>query len=162
MIIMRVVKILERLRTIKLSTIKVKKLRDSAIIPQRASVGSAGFDLFADIEESITIHPHETVKIGSGFAFEPPEGYFGAIFCRSGLSTKQNLVMRNCVGVADEDYRGEYIVPLYNDSDYDRVIHPQDRIAQVVFIPYFTGGIERVEELSDTERGSGGFGHSGN
>ena len=99
--------------------------------------------------------------IGCGFAFQPPEGYAGYIYARSGLSTKQHLRPGNCVGVADEDYRGEYIVPLFNDGDDDQIIHHGDRIAQLIFMPYEQAILTEVDELEATDRGSGGFGSSG-
>lgn len=141
--------------------IKIKKMSETAQIPTRGSEEAAGFDLHADIDVPITIAPHETVKISSGVAFEPPKGYFGAIFPRSGLSTREGLVLRNTIGVCDSDFRDKYIVPLYNDSNEPRTINPQERIAQVVFIPYFTGGIQVVAELTDTKRDVGGFGSTG-
>ena len=145
----------------KKSKIRIKKLNENAIIPSLGSKYSAGNDLYACINESITIKPHTTVKIGTGLAIEIPEGYFGAIFARSGLATKQGLRPSNCVGCCDSDYRGEYIVALHNDTDIPQVINPNDRIAQLVVIPYLPVDFEEADELSDTERGDGGFGHTG-
>lgn len=141
--------------------IKIKKLTATAKIPTRGSEKAAGFDLYADIEAPITIHPHETEKISSGVAVQPPEGYFGLLMARSGLATKKNLVLRTGCSAMDEDYRGPYIVPLYNDSDYPKTVNPDERIAQVVFIPYFTGDEQVVAELDDSDRGKGGFGSTG-
>lgn len=141
--------------------IKVKRLTDTAIIPQRATKGSAGYDLSADINEEIILYPHTTVKIPTGLAFEIPHGYFGAIYARSGLATKQGLRPANCAGICDEDYKGEYIVPLYNDSDEIRIITPNQRIAQVVFQPYLATVLEETEKLVTTERNDGGFGSTG-
>lgn len=142
--------------------IKVKKLYENAILPTKGSTGAAGYDLYAYIPEGpITIAPHSTVKIGTGIAIEPPEQTFGAIFARSGLSINQGLRPANCVGICDEDYRGEYIVALYNDSDEERVIENGERIAQVIFISYYNGIITEVSELSDTDRGDGAFGSTG-
>ncbi len=88
-------------------------------------------------------------------------GYFGAIFARSGLATKEGLRPANCTGVCDSDYRGEYIVAIHNDTDLPRVIEPNERIAQLVVMPYLPIMFEEVDELSDTERGNGGFGSTG-
>lgn len=141
--------------------IKVKKLRDNAIIPTRGSEAAAGMDLYACIEKQVIIPAHSTVKIGTGLAIELPNGYFGAIFARSGLSTKQGLRPANCVGCCDSDYRGEYIVALHNDMDTPKTIEPMERIAQLVIIPYLPVEFEETDELSHTEREKGGFGSTG-
>lgn len=141
--------------------VEVKKLRENATIPTRGSQQAAGYDLYACIDEAVTIKPHTTEKIGTGLAFAVPDGYFGAIFARSGLASKQGLRPANCVGVADSDYRGEYIVALHNDTDEDRTIKPQERIAQLVVMPYLSVEFEEMDELSQTERGAGGFGSTG-
>lgn len=141
--------------------INVKKLKENAIIPTRGSEYAAGMDLYACIDAPIIITPHQTVKIGTGLAIELPNGYFGAIFARSGLATKQGLRPSNCVGCCDSDYRGEYIVALHNDTDIPQVVNPNDRIAQLVVIPYLPVYFEEVDELSDTKRGFGGFGSTG-
>lgn len=141
---------------------KIKKLRDDAIIPIRATMGAAGYDLFACFDaNSVDIAPHETVKIGTGVAIQPPKNTFGAIFARSGLATKQGLRPSNCIGVCDEDFTGEYIVALYNDSNETRTIHSGQRIAQLVFIPYVSVEFEEVTELDETDRGICGFGSTG-
>lgn len=139
----------------------LKKLREGAIMPSRGSDYSAGYDLFACVEEPLTVNPHETVKIGTGISAAVPNGYFGAVFARSGLASKQGLRPANCVGVCDSDYRGEYIVALHNDSDSPRTISNGDRIAQLVILPFMEADFEFVEELDDTLRGSGGFGSTG-
>lgn len=120
-----------------------------------------GGDLYANIEKPVSIKPHETVKIGTGWAIEIPDGYFGAIFARSGLATKEGLRPANCTGVCDSDYRGEYIVAIHNDSDVVREIIPHERIAQLVVIPYLYVDFKETDELSDTSRGEGGFGSTG-
>lgn len=145
----------------KKSKIRIKKLNENAIIPSLGSKYSAGNDLYACINKSIIIEPHTTVKIGTGLAIEIPEGYFGAIFARSGLATKEGLRPANCVGCCDSDYRGEYIVALHNDTDIPQVINPNDRIAQLVVIPYLPVQFVEVDELSDTERDKNGFGSTG-
>lgn len=141
--------------------IEIKKLSENAKIPTRGSAVAAGYDLYAAISEAVTIKPHTTEKIGTGLAIAVPEGYFGAIFARSGLALKQGLRPANCVGVADSDYRGEYIVALHNDTDSDKVVEPGERVAQLVVMPYLDVEFEEKDELSETERGEGGFGSTG-
>ena len=121
------------------------KLHPAAAIPVRGSKYSAGYDLSACIDKTIMIAPHTTVKIGTGLAIQPPKGYFGAIFARSGMATKRGLRPANCVGVADEDYRGEYMVALHNDSDEYRLVEPNERIAQLVFLPYLNVSMHDFE-----------------
>lgn len=142
--------------------VNVKKLRDDAIIPTQGSQYAAGYDLYAAIDTPITIKSEETVKIGTGLAFELPEGFFAGIFARSGLATKQGLRPANCVGVVDCDYRGEVIVAIHNDSNRNTVIAPGDRIAQMILLPYQSMEFTEVSDLSETNRGDGGFGSSGN
>lgn len=142
--------------------VNVKKLRDNAIIPTQGSKYAAGYDLYAAIDTPITIKSGETVKIGTGLAFELPEGFFAGIFARSGLATKQGLRPANCVGVVDCDYRGEAIVAIHNDSNKNTVIAPGDRIAQMILLPYQSMEFIEVSDLSETDRGDGGFGSSGN
>lgn len=141
--------------------IQVKKLRPDAVLPSSGSQYAAGYDLYACIDSPVTIAPHTTEKIGTGLAIAVPEGWFGAIFARSGLATKHGLRPANCVGVCDSDYRGEYIIALHNDSDDTRTVAPGDRIAQLVLLPYMAAEFETVDELSDTVRGAGGFGSTG-
>lgn len=141
--------------------IEIKKLNEYAIIPTRGSEQAAGYDLYAAIPAAVTIKPHATEKIGTGLAIAVPDGYFGAIFARSGLAAKQGLRPANCVGVADSDYRGEYIVAIHNDSEEERVVEPGDRIAQMVVMPYLSVEFEEKYELPVTKRGSGGFGSTG-
>ncbi len=143
--------------------IKIKKLYENAQLPTKGSEYAAGYDLYAYIQErSIIIQPHETVKIGTGLAIQPPKRHFGAVFARSGLATKQGLRPANCVGVCDYDYTGEYIVALHNDSEEPRIVNHGDRIAQLVFMPYTNVFFEVVEKLEETDRGSNGFGSTGN
>ena len=141
--------------------IKYKKLNEYAKEPTRGSAAAAGYDLYAAINNPITIPAHSTVKIGTGLAFALPDNTFAAIFARSGLATKQGLRPANCVGVCDSDYRGEYIVALHNDTDNEQIINPGDRIAQMVLMPYIPMTFEEVENLDETERGQGGFGSTG-
>jgi len=144
-----------------IDSIEVKKLREDAILPTRGSVYSAGYDLYAAIDEPITIAPHTTEKIGTGLAFALPEETFAAIFARSGLATKEGLRPANCVGVCDSDYRGEYIVALHNDSEEARTVEPQERIAQMILMATNPMNFIEVDELSETDRGEGGFGSTG-
>lgn len=141
---------------------KIKKLREGAKIPTRGSEKAAGWDLYSCTEDEIMIVPGGMVKIGTGIAITPPAGYFGAIFARSGMATKQGLRPANCVGACDEDYTGEYIVALYNDSDEVQYIPSGTRIAQLVFLPYIDVAYEEVDDLEKTDRGDGGFGSTGN
>ena len=141
--------------------IKIKKIRENATIPTKGSSEAAGYDLYACIDRPIQIHPHEVAKITTGLAIQPPKGYFGAIFARSGLATKNGLRPSNCVGVCDQDYTGEYFVALHNDTDQPQMIKPMDRIAQLVFLPYINVDFREVTELDKTERGNGGFGSTG-
>ena len=143
------------------NTIKIQKLNPNATIPTRGSEEAAGYDLYACLDWPIYVPPHETVKVGTGIAIELPSGTFGAIFARSGLATKQGLRPANCVGVCDSDYRGEYIVAMHNDSDMEKQIWPNDRIAQLVVMPYVAVEFQEVESLNETERGAGGFGSTG-
>ncbi len=142
--------------------IKIKKLKKDAIIPTRGSLCAAGYDLYACTdEEVIIIPPHGSAKIGTGIALAIEDGYFGAIFARSGLATKQSLRPANCVGVADSDYRGEYTVFLHNDSETPKTIHKGDRIAQLVIMPFITADFIETDTLDSTKRGDKGFGSTG-
>ena len=144
-----------------MENIRFKRLNSMAIIPSRGSEQAAGYDLYAAIDGPITMAPHTTTKIGTGLSFELPNNTFGAIFARSGLATKQGLRPANCVGVCDSDYRGEYIVAIHNDTDDEQIIQPGERIAQLILIPYIPLVFEEVDELSNTGRGVGGFGSTG-
>lgn len=142
--------------------LKFKKLNPLVNVPYKGSDSSAGLDLYAFIESgSIDIAAESTEKISTGLSFEIPEGYFGAIFARSGMATKRGLRPANCVGVVDSDYRGEVIVALHNDSNECQTIHSGDRIAQLVLIPYLPVELHEEYDLSDTRRGDGGFGSTG-
>lgn len=141
--------------------INIKRLTDSAKLPDRGSALAAGYDLFADVAEDVTINPHETKMIGTGLAMEIPEGYFGGIFARSGLSAKEGLRPANCVGVVDSDYRGEIKVALHNDGEVTRVVTSAEKIAQLVVVPFLSVSFNEVSELTDTARGAGGFGSTG-
>lgn len=143
-------------------TVEYMKLDSRATEPTKGSEGSAGFDLYALIDEgAVDIPEYEGRKIRTGIAMAIPEGYFGAICARSGLATKRGLRPSNCLGVVDRDFRGEIIVALFNDSDKCQTIHDGDRIAQLVLIPYLNAELEETQTLNDTERGAGGFGSTG-
>lgn len=138
-----------------------KKLNDLAKIPTRGSKYSAGYDLYAATDSTVYIPPHSTVKIGTGLAMDIPHGYFGAIFARSGIATKRGLRPANCTGICDEDYKGEYIVALHNDSNELMSIEAGERIAQLIVLPYQDLNFIEVDELQKTDRGEDGFGSSG-
>lgn len=141
--------------------VKFKKVNKLAKMPTRGSKYSAGYDLYACTDKDIIIMPHETVKIDTGIAIELPNGTFGAIYARSGLATKRGLRPSNCVGVCDSDYRGNYIVALHNDLDTAQCIQAGERIAQLIVQRFEEVNFVEVDELSDTERGEGGFGSTG-
>lgn len=142
--------------------INIKKLYEDSIIPTRGSLDAAGYDLYAHLDsDSISLNPGETYMVGTGIAVEIPSGYFAAIFARSGIASKRNLRPANCVGVIDSDYRGEIKVPLFNDSDKEQVLEKNERVAQMVIMPYLNVTFNLVEELSSTDRGQGGFGSTG-
>ena len=143
--------------------VKIKKLYDNTIMPTRADDGSAGMDLYAHLNDDYmrVIKPHTTEMISVGFAMETPNNTYGAIFARSGLASKKGLRPANCVGVVDSTYRGEVFVALHNDTDKIQQIMNGDRIAQMIIMEYPTVGIIETDTLSETERGYGGFGHSG-
>ena len=141
--------------------IKFKRLNNLAKIPTRGSENSAGYDLYAATDYDVNIPPHATVKIGTGLAMATPHGYFGAIFARSGIASKRGLRPSNCVGVCDEDYTGEYVVAIHNDSPTIKTIQAGERIAQLILLPYQELEFIEVDELAETDRGSGGFASTG-
>ena len=141
--------------------LKIKKLLPEAKLPVYGSANAAGADLYALTDHDIRIGANETADVHTGHAAEIPEGYVGLIFARSGLATRKGLAPANKVGVIDSDYRGEIRVALHNDSKYMQTVEPYERIAQLVVMPYVFARFEESEELSDTERGEGGFGSTG-
>lgn len=141
--------------------IKVKKVTETAIIPRKGTEDSAGYDLFVDIDKEIDIKPHETVMLQTNIAFSIPRGYYGAVFARSGLSTKFGIRPANCVAVIDADYRGSVGVPLHNDSSNVYTIKPHERVAQIVFMEAPRMNFEIVDKLDKTDRGTCGFGSTG-
>lgn len=142
-------------------TIKCKKVRPGAILPSRATAESAGFDLSACLEEPVVIPVGETKMIPIGVAVELSPGTAGMLYSRSGLSLKHGIALINGVGVVDSDYRGELMVPLHNYSQKDFTVCPGDRVAQMVVTPVLLPELEETDELSDSERGTGGFGSTG-
>lgn len=145
-----------------MSVIKIKKLRENAKIPFRATPGSAGMDLYACLEKGVTILPQKIELIPTGIAVELENAdQVALIYARSGLAIKHGIAPANCVGVVDSDYRGEVCVGLVNQTDVPFTVQPGDRIAQMVIAPVILPEVEVVGELSDTDRGAGGFGSTG-
>ena len=142
-------------------TVKVKKTDDRATLPTYGSEYAAGADLYALLDAPVTIAPAETVLIHTGLSMEIPEGYAGLIYARSGLASKRGLAPANKVGVVDADYRGEIMVALHNHSDKAQTVEHGERIAQLVIAPFLSVSDEETDELSDTVRGTGGFGSTG-
>ena len=140
--------------------LRFKKLNAEAICPTYGTEYSAGADLY-NLDAPVTIEPHTTTLIHTGIAVEIPEGYCGLIFARSGLATKRGLAPANKVGVIDSDYRGEVMVALHNHGDEPQIIEHGDRVAQMVFVPYYAADFVLVDELDSTARGEGGFGSTG-
>ncbi len=141
--------------------VNIKKLDEKAIIPSYGSEYAAGADLYACLEETVTIESGETVFIKTGIAMEVPVGFAGLVYARSGLASKKGLAPANKVGVVDSDYRGEIMVALHNHSKVSAVVEPGERIAQMVITPFLTAEYTQVDELEETERGEGGFGSTG-
>lgn len=141
--------------------IKVKLLRQGAQLPTYGSAEAAGADIYACLEESITIAPGTTYMIPTGFALEVPKGCAGLIYARSSMGAKRGLAPANKVGVIDSDYRGEVKVALHNHGLTEQTVAPGERVAQLLITPVFTPGFVQVRELEDTARGEGGFGSTG-
>lgn len=141
--------------------INIKKLNENATIPTYGTEYSAGADLYACLENPLTIAPGKTEFIHTGIALEVPEGYAGLVYARSGLSCKKGLAPANKVGVIDADYRGEIMVALHNHSDEAVTLECNERVAQLVITPFLGAIFNEVDELSDTVRGAGGFGSTG-
>lgn len=142
--------------------LKIKKLKENAKIPKRATNGSAGMDLYACIDRKITLNPGDLAVVPTGIAIELPDNTCAAfLYARSGLGVKHGICLSNGVGVIDSDYRGEVCVGLCNVSDKPYVIEPDERVAQMVIAPVITPQIVEADELSDTKRGEGGFGSTG-
>lgn len=144
-----------------MEAIRVKKLRPGATLPAYGSLGAAGADLTACLEESVTIGPGQTAFIPTGIALEVPANCAGLVYARSGMACKQGLAPANKVGVIDSDYRGEILVALHNHGNQARTVEPGQRIAQLLITPVLTPVYEEAAELSDTARDAGGFGSTG-
>ncbi len=144
-----------------MEAIRVKKLRPGATLPAYGSLGAAGADLTACLEESVTIGPGQTAFIPTGIALEVPANCAGLVYARSGMACKQGLAPANKVGVIDSDYRGEILVALHNHGNQARTVEPGQRIAQLLITPVLTPAYEEAAELSDTARDAGGFGSTG-
>ena len=141
--------------------VKIRKLREDAVVPTYGSEFSAGADLYACEENTVTVAPHETVLVHTGLSLEIPEGFGGFIYARSGLASKKGLAPANKVGVVDADYRGEVMVALHNHTNMPQSVEPGERVAQMVIAPFLKAQFTVAEELSETVRGTGGFGSTG-
>lgn len=142
--------------------IKIRKLKENAKIPRRSTEGSAGMDLYACIDKSITINPGELKVIPTGIAIALPNNECAAfLYARSGLGVKHGICLSNGVGVIDSDYRGEICAGLCNVSNIPYTIEPFERIAQLVIAPVINASFTETDNLEDTERGIGGFGSTG-
>ena len=141
--------------------IRVKRLRENAVLPTYGSAQAAGADLYACLDVDVTIAPGASAFIPTGLAMEIPDGFVGLIYARSGMACKRGLAPANKVGVIDSDYRGEFIVVLHNHSTDMQTVTSGERIAQLVIAPVYTPGFNEVESLTDTERAGGGFGSTG-
>lgn len=144
-----------------MSTIRVKKLHPNAKLPTYGSSEAAGADLYACLEEAVTIQPGEVFWVPTGIALEVPKGCAGLVYARSSMGAKRGLAPANKVGVVDSDYRGEVRVVLLNHSKQPQTLEPGERVAQFVITPVLTPSYEEVEDLTDTDRGTGGFGSTG-
>lgn len=144
-----------------MSFVPVKKLRPNAMLPTYGSTEAAGADLYACLDEPVSIEPHKTVFIPTGLSMELPKGTGGFIMARSGLACKQDLAPANKVGLIDSDYRGEFMVALHNHGSQTRTVQHGDRVAQLVIVPVLTPQYIETSELNETNRGIGGFGSTG-
>ena len=145
-----------------MNKISVLRLKPNAKLPTYGSAEAAGADLYACLDDDISIEPGKTAFIPTGLAMEIPSGYAGLIYARSGLACKRGLAPANKVGVIDSDYRGEFIVALHNHGSEPQIIANGDRIAQLLITPVYTPAYQEVTQLSDTARACGGFGSTGN
>lgn len=148
--------------TIKIKRVRAENNRACYRLPAYATKGSAGLDLQACLKSPLTVMPGERILVPTGFAVEMPHGNMvGLVFIRSGLAAKHGLSLANAVGVIDSDYKGEIYIPIINQGDKEYIIQPGERIAQLVFVPVIKAVLQEVNELANTERGSGGFGSTG-
>ena len=144
-----------------MNPIRVKKLKENAIMPTYGSCEAAGADMYACLDAPVLIAPGKSVFVPTGLSMEIPQGYAGLIYARSGLACKRGLAPANKVGVVDSDYRGEFMIVLHNHSNEPQTIDHGERIAQLVITPVFTPGFVEVDDLSATQRAAGGFGSTG-
>lgn len=144
-----------------MQSVPVKRLSPGAKLPTYGSQEAAGADLYACLQEPVTVAPGASAWIPTGIALEIPKGCAGLVYARSGLSCKRGLAPANKVGVIDGDYRGEVVVVLHNHGDCPQTVEPGERIAQLVITPVLTPAYEEVNELSSSDRGTGGFGSTG-
>ena len=144
-----------------MNTIRVKKLHPNAILPTYGSAEAAGADLYACLEAEVTIQPGEVYWVPTGIALEVPKGCAGLVYARSSMGAKRGLAPANKVGVVDSDYRGEIKVVLLNHSRQPQTLQPGERVAQFIITPVLQPAYEEAAELSDTDRGAGGFGSTG-
>lgn len=144
-----------------MNTVRVKKLHPHAVLPTYGSAEAAGADLYACLEEAVTIAPGEVYWVPTGIALEVPKGCAGLVYARSSMGAKRGLAPANKVGVVDSDYRGEVKVVLLNHSNQPQTLQPGERVAQFVITPVLQPAYEEVDELTDTSRGAGGFGSTG-
>ena len=144
-----------------MSTIRVKKLHPNAVLPTYGSSQAVGADLYACLEAPVTIQPGEVFWVPTGIALEVPAGCAGLVYARSSMGAKRGLAPANKVGVVDPDYRGEVRVVLLNHSNQPQTLEPGERVAQFVITPVLTPAYIESDELSDTSRGTGGFGSTG-
>ena len=140
--------------------LRIKKLSEKAVMPSYGSASAAGADLYS-AEDEIVIAAGETKLVHTGLSMEIPEGYVGLIYARSGIASKRGLAPSNKVGVIDSDYRGEIMVSLFNHSGETQTVAAGERVAQIVITPYLTVNFVEADDLSDTQRGEGGFGSTG-
>ena len=141
--------------------LKFQKLHNTVEIPKYETVGASGMDVRAFLQDDVTLEPMERKLIPTGIKIELPIGYEAQVRARSGLSIKHGLTLINGIGTVDSDYRGELCVPMVNISNEEYTINPNDRIAQMVICRYEKVDIQVTEELSDTQRSTGGFGSTG-
>ena len=144
-----------------MDTIRVKKLHPNAVLPTYGSAEAAGADLYACLDEAVTIAPGEVYWVPTGIALEVPKGCAGLVYARSSMGAKRGLAPANKVGVVDSDYRGEITVVLHNHGGDVQCVENGERIAQFLITPVLTPPYEAAEELSDTARSGGGFGSTG-
>ena len=143
-------------------TIPVKLLREGARLPHLATSGAAACDLYALLDEPITLAPGQRYAVPTGLAIALPDPSVVAIVCaRSGLALKRGLSLANGIGVIDSDYRGEIFVALINNDDQPQVIENGERIGQLMILPVIAADYQPAETLDETERGAGGFGSTG-